>query len=404
MPHRLGQPVPLTFHLEAALLAYGQALLAAPRAGAPDFPWSPELQPEAACLGSGIDQIEAACEIGARLQAMLRGIEAWQRHPYRRAVEEPPVIWRRGAARLLDYGPPGGRPVLVVPSLINRSYIVDLLPERSMLRWLARQGLRPILLDWGVPAREEAAFDLGRYGSERLLPALEAVCAQAEGPVAVLGYCMGGTLAAGVAARMPDRVAALVTIGAPWDFASTRGIAGGLRAMLRARGAARVEAQIAAAGTAFGAVPVAVFQALFALVSPMQAAIKFRRFASLDPRSASARLFVALEDWLADGVPMAAPAARDLLVDWQIRNATGRRQWRFLGGTVDPRAIRAPTLAFCGRVDTIAPQPVTLPLGAAIPGAVVARPDAGHVGMIVGSRAQDQVWRPIAEFLAEPLG
>ena len=137
-----------------------------------------------------------------------------------------------------------------------------------------------------------------------------------------MGYCMGGTLAAGLAARAPDGISALATIGAPWDFASTRGVAGGLRAMIRAQGPERVARQIDALGRAFGLAPVPVFQTLFALVNPMQAAIKFQKLARLDPASAAARHFVALEDWLADGIPMAAPAARDLLIDWQIRNLT----------------------------------------------------------------------------------
>ena len=70
-----------------------------------------------------------------------------------------------------------------------------------MLRWLAGQGLRPLLLDWGTPGPAEAAFDLGRYGAERLVPALAEARRLAGRPVPVIGYCMGGTLAVGLAAR-----------------------------------------------------------------------------------------------------------------------------------------------------------------------------------------------------------
>ena len=64
----------------------------------------------------------------------------------------------------------------------------------------------------------------------------------------------------------------------------------------------------------------------------MQAALKFQKLARLDPDGAAARHFVALEDWLSDGVPMPAGAAKDLLVGWQIRNRTANGRWRFLGG------------------------------------------------------------------------
>jgi polyhydroxyalkanoate synthase len=408
--HRIGEPSPLIFHLGAALAAYAFALLAAPRSDSPDFPWADGLGADAAALGGDLDRVAIAREIAARLSATVRGLEIWQAHPYRRTLTDPPVLWEAGCSRLLDYGAapeaaaPGGPPVLVLPSLINRAYVLDLVPGRSMLRWLASQGLRPLLMDWGTPGHAEAGLGLGDYGRERLLPALAQARALAGGPVPVMGYCMGGTLAVGLAARRPADVSALVTIGAPWDFASTRGIAGAVRALIRAQGAARAEQLLDALGAAFGLVPVSLFQMVFALVNPMQASLKFQKLARLDPCGAAARIFVALEDWLADGVPMPAEAAKDLLVGWHIRNLTAAGEWRFLGGPVDPRLIAAPALLFCGERDTIAPPALARPLAATLPNATTLRPHTGHVGMIVGSAARAQVWRPVAEFLSAHRG
>jgi polyhydroxyalkanoate synthase len=243
-------------------------------------------------------------------------------------------------------------------------------------------------------------FDLDAYGRRRLLPALAEATRLAGGPVPVLGYCMGGTMAAGLAARRPDLVARLVTIGAPWDFASTRGAAGACRALIRAEGAARADRLLDGLGQAFGLVPVALLQTIFAIVNPIQASLKLQKLARLDPEGGGARLFVALEDWLADGVPMPVRAAKDLLVGWQIRNRTAAGRWRFLGGRVDLGQVVAPALVFSGERDTIAPPALARPLAAAIPGARLVRPPTGHVGMIVGSVARPQVWRPTAAFLA----
>lgn len=409
-PHRVGQPSPLIFHLVAAQAAYVQALLAAPRADSPSFPWAPGLAEGAAALGPGLDQVEIAREIARRLSATIDGLEMWQAHPFRRALADPPAIWRDGSSRLLDFGQapeataPDGPPVLVVPSLINKAYVLDLVPGRSLLRWMAAQGLRPVLMDWGVPGSAEAGFDLDAYGTRRLVPALDHLRRDAGRPPAVLGYCMGGTLAVGLAARAPGDVGCLATIGAPWDFASTRGIAGSFRAMIRAEGPQRTEGLLDGLGEALGLVPVSLFQMLFALVNPMQAALKFRKLARLDPDGAAAELFVALEDWLADGVPMPVGAAKDLLLGWQIRNTTAAGTWRFLGGTVDPRAVARPALVFCGQGDTIAPPTLAEPLVAAIPGARLLRPRTGHVGMVVGSAARAEVWRPLAEFVRTHAG
>lgn len=409
-PGRLGEPSPLVFHLSAALTAYCQALLAAPRSDSPDFPWAGDLRERAWALGADLDQIEIASEIAGRLRNVLRGIEVWQSHPYRRDLQEPEVIWRSGCSRLLDFGTapeakdPQGPPVFIVPSLINRSYILDLARGASFLRWLAARGLRPLLLDWGEPEAAEAGFDLHAYGAQRLLPALRHAQAATGRPVALLGYCMGGTLAAGLAARAPEGVSKLITIGAPWDFVSTQGIAGSFRAMLRSQGTARAERMLDSMGYAFGLAPVSLFQTLFAMVNPIQAAVKFQKLARLDPDSAAARHFVALEDWLADGVPMPVPAAKDLLIGWQIRNDTARGRWSFLGGAVDPKAISMPSLVFWGLSDSIAPAALAAPLARAIPRSRVIAPRTGHVGMVVGSAARGQVWRPIAEFLRSHAG
>jgi polyhydroxyalkanoate synthase subunit PhaC len=219
-----------------------------------------------------------------------------------------------------------------------------------------------------------------------------------------MGYCMGGTLAVGLAARVPEAVASLVTLGAPWDFASTRGVAGGLRAAVRAESPARSERLLAGLGLTFGMVPVSLFQLLFALVNPIQTALKFQKLVRLDPDGEAARLFVALEDWLADGVPMSAPAARDLLIGWQIRNDTAAGRWRFLGETVDPAGIGVPALTVCGRTDSIAPPALAEPLAARLPRARLLRPETGHVGMVIGTVSPGAVLRPLAGFLQAHAG
>jgi polyhydroxyalkanoate synthase len=126
--------------------------------------WRPALAARAAGLAEAADAVPAealtravGAEARRRLSALATGIAAYRRHPYRRTLTEPPALWQEGSTRLLDYGAvaggaaAGGPPLLVVPSLINRAYVLDLTAEKSLLRWLAAQGLRPLLVDWGAP-------------------------------------------------------------------------------------------------------------------------------------------------------------------------------------------------------------------------------------------------------------
>ena len=399
MRDRRGQPAPLAFHLGAALGAYHAALAAAPAVGRPEFPWHDDIAPP---IGGPPDLIALAAEIAARLVRLEAGLSRWRAAPPAPPRRERPVLWQAGSVRLLDYrrGDQASlRPVLVVPSLINRATILDLHPSVSFLGQLAEAGLAPVLLDWGSPSRAEAVFDLDRYVSARLLPAaafLQGVTGQAP---ALLGYCMGGSLAAAYAAAMPG-TPRLVTIGAPWSFASDRGMAGALRQAVRAQGTANVERMLDALATVFGTVPGQVFHQLFALLDPLQVARKFPGFADIDPQDAGGTVIVALEDWLADPVPMAGPAAIDLLIRWQVEDRLASGRWACLGRTVRAADIACPTLVVSGARDAIAGVETAEALRRAIPRAQSLLTPFGHVGMIVSRGAHSGVVRPVVDFLA----
>lgn len=399
-------------HLAAAAANYSQAISLQALAEDARFPWMPELRPEGRASGKGLSEagdaapFAVAAEAGRRLREMIEGIERYQAHPLRRTLPDPPVVWSDGAARLLDYGAPGARgPVVVAtPSLVNRAYILDLHPARSLMRWLAAQGMRPLLLDWGLPGPGEARFDLSDYFRARMLPAAEAAAALAkeagQGPPAQLGYCMGGAFATALAARRPDLCGRLALIGSPWDFSRLQGLGEVIASLAAREDAASVRARVLAVGEALGAVPVDALQTLFAALDPTLALRKFRRFAR-QPEGLSAELFVATEDWLNDGVTLAAPAAAEIAVDWYMRNRTATGEWILDAEPVVPEAVEAPTLAFCAPSDRIAPPGCAEALPRAIPGARLRRPRTGHVGMIIGSRAEADVWAPLARFLEE---
>lgn len=402
LAHRRGKPVAGVQQLGFAAASLAQAIAIAPLADDARLPWHPDL-PDAE---PAAPQAELGTAAAARLAATLRGIEAWQTHPWRRSVEDPPAIWSDGSSRLLDYGQapeaaaPSGLPVLVVPSLINRAWILDLMPGRSFLRALAAAGLRPLLLDWGAPGCAEAGFTLDDYTTERLRPALAACRVLAGAPCPVIGYCMGGTVAAGLTATGARDISRLVTLGAPWNFAGSIWAARALCRPHRADGGARARAALGAIGQVFGATPDIIFQSAFAALDGGLAAAKFRRFAELDPDSDAARAFVAVEDWLNDGIPVATAVSESVLIDWQLNNTPGEGRWHLRGRRADPGRIDIPLLAVCGRRDRIAPPASAEALAAAVRGAELCRPDTGHVGMVVGRAGQNAVLQRILGFLS----
>jgi polyhydroxyalkanoate synthase len=282
-----------------------------------------------------------------------------------------------------------GPVVLFVPSLVNRAQVLDLTPEASMLRHLAGQGVRPLLLDWGEPGALERSFSLTDYIAGRLERAL--VAASGAGPVVLAGYCMGGLLTIAAAQRRPERVRALALLATPWDF--------------WAEGAARPKAIGALLPglepllAATGALPVDAIQVLFAALDPFSIAAKYRGFAKADPASPRARRFVALEDWLNDGVALAGPVARECLAGWYGANTPGRGAWRVAGEPVDPGRLRLPAFLAIPARDRIVPPATALALAGQLPGALVHQAAAGHIGMVAGTGAETALWRPLLRWI-----
>ena len=326
-------------------------------------------------------------EAWAQDRGFLAGIAAYRRHPYQRLVEDPPSVWEEGGSRLLDYSTNGDGPlVMVVPSLINRAYILDLMPGKSLMRYLAAEGLQPLLLDWGYPGPLERRFTLTDYIAGRLERALNAV----GRPVILVGYCMGGLLTLAAALRRPDLVRGLALLATPWDFHTPDAD--------RARGLARLLPALEPVMSASGALATDLLQMLFACLDPFQTPVKYRNFGRLDQSGAAARLVVAIEDWLNDGIPLAAPVARACLGEWYGENATAEGRWAIAGAPVDPTRLVQPAFIAIPNRDRIVPPESASALAELIPRATIHRPAAGHVGMAAGRRAEAELWRPLRDW------
>ncbi len=317
---------------------------------------------------------------------LVTGIARYRKSAYTRQLRDPPCVWDEGETRLLDYGG-AGRPVLFVPSLINRAYILDLMPGGSMLRWLAEQGAHPYLLDWGWPEAAERQFSLTDYIAGRLERALAAI----PGPVVLAGYCMGGLLAVAAALRQPAKISALALLATPWDFHA----ADPAGAKRLGEALFMLEPMMNMSGT----LPIDALQTLFTMMDPHGVGEKYRSFAELDEASLRARRFVAMEDWLADGVPLAAPVARETLGGWYGANSTAAGRWRVAGLAVDPAALEMPSFCAIPARDRLVPPESATPLAALLKQATVVRPAAGHIGMIAGTHAESSLWQPFAKWL-----
>jgi polyhydroxyalkanoate synthase len=319
------------------------------------------------------------------MEDMLRGMQKY--HLYKRDIARPDLIevWRRGAVSLQCMPAcVSGLPVLLIPSMINRSGVFNLMEGRSMMQYFAKSGLRPFLLDWGEARYDAAQDDLVSIIAQCIIPAsmfIEDICKTR--PHAA-GYCMGGTLL--VAAATQYEFASCIFLATPWDFHA------GTAALKQ-----RVEFW---APSAFQGIEAQGFlsqdwaQMVFATLHPLQTRDKFARFAAMDDESEEASVFVAVEDWLNDGVDLPAALARACIEDWYFANKPARGEW------VDVSAVACPSLVLASKKDRLVDYESSMALYDALNDAVLVEPDCGHIGMVAGRNAVAEVWQPIAAFIA----
>ena len=311
----------------------------------------------------------------ARMQAALAGLRTYQEAERAPPPEPMPAIATARGAGLRDYGG-DGPPVVFIPSLINPPTVLDM-GERSLLRWLAGRR-RVLLLDWGWPDGMRRDLDVAGHVERIALPLIAALGEPAD----LVGYCLGGTMA--IAAGRLAAARSVTTIAAPWHFDGFPDDARG--DLLKLWRGAEPTAK------ALGLLPMEVLQSAFWSLDPARTVAKFEAFAALEGEEA--RTFVMLEDWANDGPPVPEAAAREMFEGFFERDAPGRGEWRVGREIIDPAALACPLLNIVSTIDRIVPAASAPRVGERLDLAL------GHVGMIVGSRARQALWEPLAAWLS----
>lgn len=289
-----------------------------------------------------------------------------------------PAIDEKENAVLRDYGG-AGRTVLFVPSLINPPNILDLSEDKSLLRWLAGRGHRVVLLDWGWDSEGRRDMSVGDHVELILAPLVETL----EEPPALVGYCLGGTMAVAAASLTPVR--SLATIAAPWHFSGFPEASRESLSALWESSRQTVEG--------LGLLPMEILQSAFWSLDPARTVAKFEAFAAMDPGGAEAGSFVTMEDWANDGPPLGKAAARELFEDFFAADLPGSGGWIVGGKAIDPAELECPLLDIVSTTDRIVPGQSSVATGKRV------ELDQGHVGMVAGSRTKAGLWKLLDDWL-----
>lgn len=321
------------------------------------------------------------------MSPMIRGIQRYQNHPYKGRRAPFDTVWSAGTVTLrrIRASAEAGSPMLLVPSIINDSSIMDVCEERSLASWLAGQGMDVYLLDWGALCEDPDQNSLSMLISERLLGAARYITGQRGEPPHALGYCMGGTMLAAAASEDTAAFDRLVFMAAPWDFHAGPQLLTGRVKLWAPQTLPRVMQK--------GVLPSDWLQGLFASLDPDLALRKFSKFEAMDPESDEARLFVAVEDWINSGPDIPAGVADETIQGWFIQNKPGQNKW------IDTDRIENKSLVIASSKDRLVEFESAQALAGVLRHATLIDPACGHIGMIAGRNSVADVWGPIADFI-----
>lgn len=347
---------------------------------------------------AGSSSVMKGDNIAHELSKMLLGIQKYHLHSYQPQRPDLEVLWQKGEARLLKMPQPYNqgekKSIILIPSLVNKAYIMNLNEQRSLMQFLYAQGVYPYLLDWGSLLRDDGQQTLDDLILNRFIPAVKEINKTSGMAVHGLGYCMGGTMLAAVANIEPDLFRSLIFLASPWDFH-----AGSQRLLNRVKfWAPTALPQI----DMLGHLSVDWIQTLFALLDPSLSIRKFVKFYDLDNESQEAKLFVTVEDWLNDGVDLPENIARECVQNWFLNNDAARGMWSINGKVIKPENIRVPVLTICSTKDNLVEYETAMALHNKLADKQKCKainPKCGHIGMIAGKSAVEKIWLPIVKWI-----
>jgi polyhydroxyalkanoate synthase len=285
------------------------------------------------------------------------------------------TLWRyRSVAK-----PSGQPPLLIVYAMVNRPYVLDLQPDRSLIRGLLREGVDVWLLDWGTPDRADRWTPLDDYVCRHIDRAVRRLSDE-HGVADLLGVCQGGTLSLCYAALEPANVRRLVTMVTPVDFHTPENL---LAKWARGLDVDRLVETL-------GNVPGELLNATFLALMPFRLTLaKYAALADDGNDSQALANFLRMEKWIFDSPDQPGEAFRGFVTQLFQRNALANGTLELGGRVVDLKRVKLPILNVYATRDHLVPPSASRPL-ARLCGSRAYREVAfpgGHIGIYVSSRA-----------------
>ena len=288
-------------------------------------------------------------------------------------------------------------PIIIVYALINKPFILDLQPDRSVVRRLLEAGHDVYLVDWNEPSKLDQHLTLDDYVNRYIDNCVDVVRERSgQDRINILGYCMGGTMTAMYTALHQEKVRTLGLMAAGLCFDDTGGV-------LELWGDDEYYDPRDVVDT-FGNVPAEMLDVGFALMDPVANYVsKYVRLYDNIENDDFVENFARMERWLGEGIDLAGEAYVQFLEDIYQENKLYNNELHLNGKHVDITNIDVPILQITGEYDHLIPSSSSKPFNEVVGSTdteIIEYP-TGHIGLAVSGSSHRDVWPRVAEWYIE---
>ncbi|MFL6309199.1 MAG: class III poly(R)-hydroxyalkanoic acid synthase subunit PhaC [Nitrososphaera sp.] len=307
------------------------------------------------------------------------------------------ILVEKRAYKLLHYQQRVNRtartPILVVYALINRSYVLDLQPDKSWIRSLLSQGFDVYLIDWKAPTAADKYVSFDDYVNSHIDDCVETVLQKNKVEKLTLhGYCMGGTMSAMYTALHQDKVKNLAVIAPVIDGQRDFTVIGNLAKNMDVDKMLQVTGNLQSEQ----------LYAFYLTLKPFKQGInKYLNFLQNIDNEQFVDNFLRLEKWLYDTPPIAGETFRQWVSDIYQKNLLVKNEMKLSDKIVDLSMIKVPLLNVIADEDHLVSPECSAPLNDVVSSTDkrLMRFHTGHVGLIASLYSQNNVLPKVGQWL-----
>lgn len=344
--------------------------------------------------------LNETCAMTERLRVLPSLVQ--RARSVRKGVTPSEVVYEADRVKVLhfltDQKPRHRTPLVFVYALVNRPYILDLKKGRSVVAHFVERGFDTYLVDWGVPTNADRYLTMDDYINGYLANVFDFLCERAGvDQVNVLGYCMGGTMSAIYTSLHQERVKNLILLAAPIEFGAADGL---LNIWTQSR-----NFDVDKFVDAFGNCPPEFLQMSFLLLNPVHNLIrKPLNFLERMHEDKFLDDFLVTETWLRDNIAVPGETYRQFVKYLYQQNLLVKGRLPVGKHIARLDRIQCPVLNLVAAEDDLVPCGQSMPFTEFVSSKdrkTILLKGSGHIGLAIGSRAQQELWPQSCEWLEQ---